>query len=76
MPRIGKFLWDDGGRAISGFVGLTGDCVTRSIAIATGLAYRDIYQTLMQRHGSSPRNGVPQSVYVLGRESLDFGIFV
>lgn len=63
MPRIGKFLWDDGGRAISGFVGLTGDCVTRSIAIATGLAYRDIYQTLMQRHGSSPRNGVSQSVY-------------
>ncbi|MFN9508016.1 MAG: DUF2786 domain-containing protein [Planctomycetota bacterium] len=63
MPRIGKFLWDDGGRAKSGFVGLTGDCVTRAIAIATGLAYRDVYQTLMERHGSSPRNGVPQSVY-------------
>lgn len=63
MPRIGEFKWDDGGRSTCGFVGLTGDCVTRAISIATGIAYRDVYQTLKDRYGSSPRNGVPRSVY-------------
>mgnify|MGYP003338477124 FL=1 len=60
---IEKFRWNDGGRSVGGFVGLTGDCVTRSIAIATGLAYRDVYQTLKNRYGSSPRGGVPRSIY-------------
>lgn len=63
MPRIGEYKWDDGGRSLYGFVGMTGDCVTRSIAIATGLAYRDIYQALKDRYGSSPRKGVPRSIY-------------
>jgi hypothetical protein len=63
MPRIEAFKWDDGGRSISGYVGMTGDCVTRSIAIATGLAYRDVYQALMDRYGSSPRRGVPERIY-------------
>jgi len=63
MPRIGKFQWDDGGRSTCGFVGLTGDCVTRSISIATGIAYRDVYESLKGRYGSTPRDGVPKSVY-------------
>ncbi|MFM8570882.1 MAG: DUF2786 domain-containing protein [Pirellula sp.] len=63
MPRIEKFQWNDGGRSTCGFVGMTGDCVTRSISIATGIAYREVYQTLKERYGSSPRNGVPESIY-------------
>jgi len=53
-----RFVWDDGGRAICGFVGLTGDCVPRAIAIATGAVYRDIYNTLGSQSAKSPRHGV------------------
>lgn len=63
MARIGKFQWNDGGRSTCGFVGLTGDCVTRSISIATGIAYRDVYELLKERYGSTPRDGVPKFVY-------------
>jgi hypothetical protein len=52
------FLWNDGGRSACGFVGLAGDCVTRSIAIATGLVYRDVYNQLGAASLATPRNGV------------------
>ena len=32
-----NWLYNDGGRTAAGFKGETGDCVTRAIAIATGL---------------------------------------
>lgn len=38
--------FDDGGREAAGFKGRAGDCVTRSIAIATGLPYREVYDAL------------------------------
>jgi hypothetical protein len=63
MQPIKKFAWNDGGRSVGGFVGMTGDCVSRAISIATGIAYRDVYETLKTRYGSSPRNGVPSSIY-------------
>lgn len=65
---------NDGGREAAGFKGKTGDCVTRAIAIATGLPYREVYDELHARakakakrarkkkHGS-PRNGVHRNVY-------------
>lgn len=53
-----EFLWNDGGRSASGFVGSTGDCVTRAIAIATGIAYRDVYKDLGVAAAKTPRNGV------------------
>ncbi len=56
------FIWNDGGRTACGFVGLSGDCVTRSIAIATGSAYRDVYEALGKTSEKSPRNGVPTAV--------------
>lgn len=40
------FVQDDGGRAAAGFKGATGDCVTRAIAIASGLPYREVYDAL------------------------------
>lgn len=35
--------FDDGGRSAAGYKGKTGDCVVRSMAIATGLPYQQIY---------------------------------
>ncbi|MCA9133491.1 MAG: DUF2786 domain-containing protein [Planctomycetales bacterium] len=56
-----EFVWNDGGRAACGFVGLAGDCVTRAISIATGAVYRDVYQELGTASEHSPRDGVANS---------------
>ena len=39
---------NDGGRAAAGFKGQAGDCVVRSIAIATGSSYQKIYDDLFK----------------------------
>lgn len=39
-------IHDDGGRKEAGYTGSTGDCVTRSIAIAAGLPYKEVYDAL------------------------------
>lgn len=38
-----QFQFNDGGRKAAGYKGRTGDCVVRSIAIATELPYQEIY---------------------------------
>ena len=40
------FLNNDGGREKAGYKGTTGDCVTRSISIASGLPYQKVYNDL------------------------------
>lgn len=66
--------FDDGGRAVSGFKGRTGDCVVRAIAIATGhnysITYRNIQAFMRMRRkrngrqpSASPRKGVPRYAY-------------
>jgi len=40
------FVEDDGGRKHAGFKGTTGDCSTRAIAIAVGLPYAEVYDSL------------------------------
>ena len=67
MAELG-FVFDDGGREAAGFKGQTGDCVTRALAIATGLPYRQVYNELasgMAAKGQprSARDGVSPSVY-------------
>jgi hypothetical protein len=63
------WIYDDGGRAAAGFKGVTGDCVTRAIAIATGKPYQEVYDVLnalgarervskRKRGKSSARTGV------------------
>lgn len=64
------FIYDDGGRAAAGFKGSAGDCVARSIAIASGGPYSEVYAALAAGTGSqratarsgkraaSARNGV------------------
>lgn len=44
------FVYDDGGRLDSGFVGSAGDCVVRSIAIAAELPYNEVYDELFRRN--------------------------
>lgn len=71
---MSAFKFDDGGRAAAGFKGPAGDCVTRSIAIATGLPYADVYRGLNElakhertgsrkRGKSSARDGVYKPTY-------------
>lgn len=38
--------YDNGGRTDSGFKGDTRDCVTRAIAIATGMNYTEVYELI------------------------------
>jgi len=57
-----EFIWHDGGRARCGFVGQTGDCVTRSIAIATGQMYRHVYNELSEASLRTARHGIANDV--------------
>lgn len=59
--------YNDGGREDAGFKGQAGDCVTRAIAIATGMDYREVYNELAQREAvksgkRSARNGISKDV--------------
>ena len=63
-----RWVADDGGRADAGFKGDAGDCVTRSIAIATGLPYNSVYVDLADLSAAkgrarSARNGMKRDVY-------------
>lgn len=53
------FQQDDGGRAAAGFKGDAGDCVTRAVAIASGLPYADVYAALSEqaRAERKPKRG-------------------
>lgn len=46
-----QFEYNDGGRTAAGYKGHTGDCVCRSIVIATGLPYQQIYDALANGMG-------------------------
>lgn len=59
------FTFDDGGRAAAGFRGNADDCVTRAIAIATGLPYRDVYDALhaaSKAHAETRRDAVARAI--------------
>lgn len=76
-----EFVFHDGGRAAAGYKGKTGDCVTRSIAIATERTYQEVYDALnrfaqteriskRKRRRSSSRTGVFRQTYQAYLESL------
>jgi len=44
-----KFQFNDGGRKAAGYQGKTGDCVCRSIAIATKMPYAYVYMLLNEQ---------------------------
>jgi hypothetical protein len=51
-----KVIITDGGRKLAGFKGQAGDCVARSIAIAAGRPYDEIYEALAQGNGTQRRS--------------------
>ena len=58
-----RFIKTDGGRKLAGFKGTTSDCATRAIAIATGLDYKFVYETITERKAAdgskkSARSGI------------------
>lgn len=64
------YEYNDGGRAAAGYRGDAGDCVTRAIAIATEVPYREVYDVLGSfskaiegPKGKSARDGVRRRVY-------------
>lgn len=76
-----RFVKDDGGRSAAGYKGEAGDCVCRSIAIATGKPYQEVYDALndlarLERTGkrkrgtSSARNGVYKTTIRRYMESI------
>ncbi len=42
------FIFNDGGRESAGYIGKTGDCVTRAISIATGKPYQEVYDKIKE----------------------------
>jgi len=56
------FNHNDGGRK-NYFKGTAGDCVVRSITIATDLDYKKVYDDLFALNGGSPRDGVHKKIY-------------
>ena len=69
-----KFIYDDGGRATSGYKGKTGDCVTRAVAIATGLPYREVYDRLAE--GNATQRITKRSAKSDGKRTAREGISV
>jgi hypothetical protein len=51
---MSPWTYDDGGRKAAGFVGSTGDCVCRAIAIAAQRPYREIYDLIKVRRRRAP----------------------
>ena len=61
-----KFNYNDGGRS-KYFKGQAGDCVTRAIAIATRMDYKEVYNLVAKKVEAitgtkSARNGVPKKL--------------
>ena len=51
-----NWIYDDGGRKQAGYIGKTGDCVCRAIAIVTEKPYKEIYN-LINQYGKKERTG-------------------
>lgn len=69
-----RYVFDDGGRAAAGFLGLTGDCVTRAIAIATERPYAEIY-ALVNSHAQRERPNARAGRMRGRRSSARTGVF-
>lgn len=69
-----KYVFDDGGRAAAGYKGITGDCVVRSIAIATGQPYQKVYDVMAA--GNASQRKTKGSGWSTGRKIASGGISV
>lgn len=85
MRQFGIVI-NDGGREAAGYAGEAGDCVTRTIANATGKDYQSVRSELMEAveeyrktrrtraakrlKGNSVRNGVPREILKIYMKDL------
>ena len=72
-----KYNYNDGGREKAGYKGNARDCVTRAIAIASGLPYKQVYKDINSlatemRVECGARTGVPKKVYAKYLRELGF----
>jgi hypothetical protein len=65
-----KFQFNDGGRRAAGYKGRAGDCVVRSVAIATGIPYQEVYDAINQL-GEAERAGKRKR----GRSNARTGVY-
>ena len=65
-----RFVYCDGGRSLYFKAKNVGDCVSRAIANATGLDYKQVYKDLTKLAGGSVRNGTPPKAYKKYLDSL------
>jgi hypothetical protein len=62
-----RYNYNDGGRKAAGYKGEANDCVVRSVAIATGRDYKEVYKELARvmasfGHERSARNSIPNKI--------------
>lgn len=69
-----KHIYDDGGRSLAGYQGHAGDCVARSIAIAAGLPYAQVYEALA--NGTAKERRTKRGGKLSGRKTARNGIHV
>ena len=69
-----EFNFNDGGRADAGYKGMTGDCVTRAIAIAAELPYKEVYNRLAE--GNAKQRITKKSRKSAGQKTASKGITV
>lgn len=70
---MGNFIHNDGGRNCAGYKGVTRDCVTRSIVIASGLPYQYVYDAMAE--GNASQRKTKRTGPTSGRRSASDGIY-
>ncbi len=68
-----KFIYNDGGRKEAGRKGDADDCVTRSVVIASGLPYLEVYDYLAECMKNTRKT--KQSIGAVGKRSASNGIY-
>jgi len=69
------FVYNDGGRKLAGRKGDTGDCVTRAVAIASGLPYLEVYNVLAEGN-KTQRQTKRTRDSLKGKRTASNGIYV
>lgn len=70
------WVHNDGGRAAAGLKGEAGDCVCRSIAIASGIPYSAVYRRLAEGNEAQRQTKRSRRSKAAGKYTADLGIHV
>lgn len=63
---------DDGGRAAAGYKGVCGDCVVRSVAIASQRPYKDVYREIAEINLITRKTKTRKTV---GKKTARYGVY-